>query len=53
VAVSGVISVVRARGAGGVMIAPGTPVKVTRVVESGTVEVQAVDPSQEGHEQTA
>jgi hypothetical protein len=53
VTVSGVVSVVRARGAGGATIAPGTAVKVTRVVESGTVEVQPVDPTQEEPGETA
>lgn len=52
--VSGVVSVVRARGAGGATIAPGTAVTVTRVVEGGTVEVRPIDASeQEQQGQTA
>jgi len=41
--VSGVMSVLKARSADGTAITPGTPVRVTRVVGTGTLEVVRLD----------
>jgi hypothetical protein len=53
ISVSGVVTVVTARSAGGAAIAPGTAVKVTRVIEGGVVEVQPVDAAHEQQGPTA
>jgi len=50
VPVSGVISMVRARALGGDEMEAGTPVRVVRMLDANTVEVQPIEPEDQGKE---
>jgi hypothetical protein len=47
--VSGVVSMVKARAAGGRAIKAGTPVQVVRMLDGSSVEVQPVEPEAQGN----
>ena len=51
VPVSGVISMVRARAAGEGGLEAGTPIRVVRMLDATTVEVQPIEPEDQGKEE--
>lgn len=53
ITVSGALSLVKARGAGGQAIQPGTPVRVVQLAGPRLVEVEPVEPPDEGKDEVS